>query len=55
MRNFCPFVFILIISSLARAQAVTIEIDPSRAIKPVSRFLTAACLEDVNHEIYGGL
>jgi Alpha-L-arabinofuranosidase C-terminal domain len=55
MRNLCLFVFILIVSALARAQEVVIQIDPSQAIKPISRFLTGACLEDVNHEIYGGL
>src|SRR5271156_307853 len=55
MRVLCFFVSVLIISTFARAQAVTIEIDPSHSTKPISRYLTGACLEDVNHEIYGGL
>src|SRR5437667_10402368 len=37
------------------AQNTTIQIDASREIHPVSRFLTGSCIEDVNHEIYGGL
>jgi Alpha-L-arabinofuranosidase C-terminal domain/Carbohydrate binding domain len=33
----------------------TITIDPSKTLHQISPYLTAACLEDVNHEIYGGL
>lgn len=32
-----------------------IQIDASRILHPVSRYLTGACIEDVNHEIYGGI
>jgi hypothetical protein len=32
-----------------------IKIDASRVLGPVSRYLTGACIEDVNHEIYGGI
>jgi hypothetical protein len=39
----------------AGAQDVSIRIDARQPGRPVSRFLTGACIEDVNHEIYGGL
>jgi alpha-L-arabinofuranosidase len=35
--------------------AITINIDPARAVTPISKYRTGACIEDVNHEIYGGL
>ena len=33
----------------------TIRIDAAKSAGRVSRYLTGACIEDVNHEIYGGL
>jgi hypothetical protein len=33
----------------------TIHIDAGKSAGRVSRYLTGACIEDVNHEIYGGL
>ena len=39
----------------AQAQEAHIDIQADRVIHPVSRFLTGACLEDVNHEVYGGI
>ncbi len=39
----------------AQAQEARIEVQADRVIHPVSRFLTGACLEDVNHEVYGGI
>jgi hypothetical protein len=33
----------------------TIRVDVAKSAGKVSRFLTGACIEDVNHEIYGGL
>ncbi len=33
----------------------TIRIDAAKSAGKVSRFLTGACIEEVNHEIYGGL
>src|SRR4051794_37198735 len=32
-----------------------IRVDATGPGRPVSRYLTGACIEDVNHEIYGGL
>ncbi|HXE54153.1 MAG TPA: family 16 glycoside hydrolase [Tepidisphaeraceae bacterium] len=48
----------LVLSGLAvgaLGQDVTIRVDASRPGHPISRYLTGACIEDVNHEIYGGL
>src|SRR3954470_5147166 len=45
---------ILLISAVASADVV-IHVDVAQAGKPVSRYLTGACIEDVNHEIYGGI
>lgn len=33
----------------------TIRVDVAQSAGKVSRYLTGACIEDVNHEIYGGL
>ncbi len=45
----------LLASAAAPDAAVSITIDPAHVLKPVSRQLTGVCIEDVNHEIYGGL
>ena len=34
---------------------VTIRVDPAKQVGTVSPYLAAVCLEDVNHEVYGGL
>jgi hypothetical protein len=39
----------------AIAADVVINVKADEAAGPVSRLLTGACIEDVNHEIYGGL
>lgn len=39
----------------ALAQEANIQVRADRVLHPVSRFLTGACIEDVNHEIYGGI
>ena len=39
----------------ARAGETRITVQADQVLHPVSRFLTGACIEDVNHEIYGGL
>ena len=38
-----------------RGQEARIVVHADRPARAVSRYLTGACLEDVNHEIYGGL
>lgn len=40
---------------LAMAEPVSIRVDATKVQGPVSRYLTGACIEDVNHEIYGGI
>src|SRR4051794_31603422 len=42
-------------AACASAQGVTIRVDATGPGRPVSRYLTGACIEDVNHEIYGGI
>lgn len=37
------------------AQDARIEVDASQQGHTVSRWLTGACIEDVNHEVYGGI
>src|SRR5512142_168311 len=39
----------------AAAEQAQITVHADRPMHPVSRLLTGACIEDVNHEIYGGL
>jgi hypothetical protein len=34
---------------------VIIDVHADHLLHPVSRYLTGACLEDVNHEVYGGI
>jgi hypothetical protein len=34
---------------------VTIRVDAAQTTNSVTRYLTGACIEDVNHEIYGGI
>src|ERR1039458_2760922 len=40
---------------LAAAQEAEIVVHANQVTHRVSRYLTGACIEDVNHEIYGGL
>ena len=51
------FVISLLVGVAAHAQAVsvTINVQADHVVGPVSRLLTGACIEDVNHEIYGGI
>src|SRR4051794_33696617 len=41
--------------AFAQAPAVQIRVDVRQEGRAVSKYLTGACLEDVNHEIYGGI
>ncbi len=51
-----PSLVLLMASALAvNAQEPTITVHADRGLHPVSRYLTGACLEDVNHEVYGGI
>lgn len=46
---------ILLIAWDVNASDVTIEVHADRTVGTASRYLTGACLEDVNHEVYGGI
>jgi len=48
-------VLVIGLAAWSRADEVTIHVDARQAGRPVSRYLTGACIEDVNHEIYGGI
>ena len=41
--------------AVTQAQEARIEVKADHVLHPVSRYLTGACLEDVNHEVYGGI
>src|SRR4051794_19956415 len=43
------------VGQAAAAAPVQIRIDARHEGRPVSKYLTGACIEDVNHEIYGGI
>ena len=44
---------IFVVNSLA--EEATIHIDAAKVSGRVGRYLAGACIEDVNHEIYGGI
>jgi alpha-L-arabinofuranosidase len=46
---------VLVGAPFAAAQEATIRVHPREVISHVSRHMTGACLEDVNHEVYGGI
>lgn len=50
-----PLVLFLLLASPAFAAEAVISVDAASVLGPVSRYLTGACIEDVNHEIYGGI
>ena len=41
--------------SVASAEEATIRVDAQRVLHTLSPYLTGACIEDVNHEVYGGI
>src|SRR5947207_2144347 len=45
----------LILHASSLAQEATIHVHAHQPQVDVSRFMTGACIEDVNHEIYGGV
>jgi len=47
--------FFVVVAARGQAADVTIIVHADHVAGPVSRFLTGACIEDVNHEIYGGI
>ena len=53
--RFVILLAVLFHSTALWAQEVRIEVQADRVLHPLSRYLTGACIEDVNHEIYGGI
>ena len=53
--RFATFLFSVTVVAVAAAQEARIVVHAERTLHPISRYLTGACIEDVNHEIYGGL
>jgi hypothetical protein len=47
--------FILFTVSVASAEEAGIRVDAGRVLHTLSPYLTGACIEDVNHEVYGGI
>ena len=41
--------------AVVQAQDATITVHADQVLHCVSRYLTGACIEDVNHEVYGGI
>src|SRR5712691_3136047 len=48
-------IILLLAAGIVRAQDTTIIVHADRPTHAVSPYLTGVCIEDVNHEIYGGL
>ena len=60
MQSLFSFMILFLVSALPAARAtnadeITIDVQADRVLNTVSRHLTGACIEDVNHEIYGGI
>lgn len=49
------FAVTMMIAAGSKAADVNIDLRADKVIGPVSGYLTGACLEDVNHEVYGGI
>jgi Alpha-L-arabinofuranosidase C-terminal domain/Domain of Unknown Function (DUF1080) len=48
--------FLVAVAATAIADdSATIHVDATKTIAHVTKYMTGACLEDVNHEVYGGL
>src|SRR3974377_130186 len=49
-------IILLCLCVAASAQQGSIVVHPEQVlVKQLSRYMTGACIEDVNHEIYGGI
>jgi len=51
-----PLVVFLVVLAAAQAdEPAAIRVDAAKTVAHVTKYMTGACLEDVNHEVYGGL
>lgn len=55
IRSSCLLVLLVLLAPRVFAAEAVISVDAGAVLGPVSRYLTGACIEDVNHEIYGGI
>lgn len=46
---------VLVAASICAADEARIDVHADHVLGPVSKYITGACLEDVNHEVYGGI
>src|ERR1700688_3497850 len=53
--RFRNLAILVLAGSVAGAQQAVIQIDADHVAGSISPLLTGACIEDVNHEIYGGI
>src|ERR1035438_6244630 len=51
----CLAVVLSTLTSPSQAGEASIEVHADHVCHRLSRYLTGACIEDVNHEVYGGL
>ncbi|WP_183572548.1 alpha-L-arabinofuranosidase C-terminal domain-containing protein [Mucilaginibacter sp. X5P1] len=51
----CAFFILLFFCSYSYSQTNKITVQVNNVIKNISPLMTGACIEDVNHEIYGGI
>ncbi len=49
-----PLALLSVLAAPAAGQDAVVHVDARQVLGPVSRYLTGACIEEVNHEIYGG-
>lgn len=55
-RPLLPALLALTVAATARAdEPAVVRVDVTKTLAHVTRHMTGACLEDVNHEVYGGL
>lgn len=55
LRLLIAAISIALLTTVARSQEARIVVHPDQQIAHISNYMTGACIEDVNHEIYGGI
>lgn len=55
MRRLITLFTLIITATTALAQGLKLEVHPDKVLNPITPLLYGAGMEDVNHEIYGGL
>jgi hypothetical protein len=55
LRIVVPVFWTFAATATAFAEETTVRVDVGKPLRAASRYLAGACIEDVNHEIYGGI